>query len=68
MLRNLLRDWWRGFTNEDLVSMLRKTERPPIPGGVVWLSDPEYKAWLEWTRHGNMPTNPVIPISRRDWA
>lgn len=60
-LRNALRDWWRGFTNEDLASALRKTEGTPgKPGAIVWLSPGEFKAWLAWNRLGN--THPVPKV------
>lgn len=45
MLKNLIRDWWRGFTNDDLSSVLRKTEYKGDPGEIVWLTDAEYRAW-----------------------
>lgn len=50
--QNVLRDWWRGFSNEDLASALRKTEadRAKPPGEITWLSPREYKAWLAFTR------------------
>lgn len=59
-LRNQLRDWWRGFTNEDLASALRKTERTPgKPGEIVWLSDAEFRAWQAWARRGYIHAVPA---------
>ncbi len=52
-----IRDWWRGFTNEDLASALRKTERKSGSGEVVWLSPAEFKAWIAFTRRD--PPHPV---------
>lgn len=56
-----LRDWWRGFTNEDLASALRKTEtKPGRPGEIVWLSDAEFKAWTAFSQR-----HPMRPVSTR---
>lgn len=44
-LKIMLRDWWRGFTNDDIASALRKLEKPCKPGEVVWLSPAEMLAW-----------------------
>lgn len=43
----VLRDWWRGWTNDDLASALRKTEK----GEVVLMSPAEMKAWLAFRRN-----------------
>lgn len=57
---NAFRDWWRGFSNEDLAAALRKTERKPgTPGEIVWLSTREFKAWCAWTRDA-----PLYPAPR----
>ena len=49
-LRIVLRDWWRGFTNEDLAAALRKTEKIGQAGQIVWLTPAEMKAWLAFAR------------------
>lgn len=47
----ILRDWWRGFNNEDLASALRKIEASSKkPGAFTPLSGAEFKAWLAWNR------------------
>lgn len=41
-----LRDWWRGYTNEDLASAMRKMEaQAECLNGGIGLTWPEYKAW-----------------------
>lgn len=46
-----LRDWWRGFNNEDLASALRKIESSSTkPGAFIPLSPAEFKAWVAWNR------------------
>lgn len=40
-----LRDWWRGYTNEDLASVMRKTEGKFERGQCIGMTFAEYKAW-----------------------
>ncbi len=47
-LRTLLRDWWRGYTDEDLASMREKVYgRAWVPGDSIPLTAPEMRAYLD---------------------
>lgn len=57
-ITGLIRDWWRGFTNEDLASTLRKTEANRA-GDIVWLSTADFKAWQAFNqRRGQIAVRP----------
>ena len=47
----LLRDWWRGWSDEDLVSILNKVNQKEVnPGGIIYVTLSEtraHRAYLE---------------------
>lgn len=47
-----LRDWWRGWSDEDLASILRKVERNKEmrPGEIMPVTQRELRAHLAWSR------------------
>lgn len=46
-LRIRLRDWWRGYTDEDLLSVVKKLRAPLVePNDVIELTDGEMTAVL----------------------
>ena len=44
-LRIRIRDWWRGYTNDDIASVMRKIEGPHKPGAVIHFTSAEHLAW-----------------------
>jgi len=43
----LVRDYFRGYTDNDLISLKRKFENyKPRPGGYIKINHGEYKAWI----------------------
>lgn len=44
-IRIRFRDWWRGYTNDDIASVMRKTEQPYGVSEVITFSAPEFRAW-----------------------
>jgi len=51
MNRDWIRDWWRGFANEDINTSLMKTESAR---DVAWLTRAEMKAWRAFTGGGGV--------------
>jgi len=50
-LRIWLRDWLRGYTDDDMRSLYAKLQQVHPPGGIIPLTNPEwaaYKAALGW--------------------
>lgn len=44
-IRIRIRDWWRGYTNDDVASAMRKTEGPHKPGAIIPFTSAEHRAW-----------------------
>lgn len=45
-----LRDWWRGWSDEDLANVLRKVEQQKDrPGEIIPVSSRELQAHLAWS-------------------
>ena len=49
-LQNFIRDWWRGYSNEDIASAIRKMEGPHEPGSIVPVSNRELRAYVAFSR------------------
>jgi hypothetical protein len=45
-IRTRLRDWWRGFTTDDLISLNAKLYTVVPPGSVIELTRAEHAAML----------------------
>jgi uncharacterized protein YbjT (DUF2867 family) len=44
-LRIWLRDWWRGYTDDDIRTLAAKLREPRPPGGTVPLTSREWRAF-----------------------
>lgn len=47
-MKRRLRDFWRGYSDADAISLRAKLCAPGMPGGVTWISNREMRA----LRHG----------------
>ena len=53
---NWLRDWWRGWSDDDLVSVLNKiTLQGCDPGALIYVTYREMKALMQHKQLGTMP-------------
>ena len=43
-LKDKLKDWWRGYSKDDIVSATEKINGKPTPGGLILMTNREFKA------------------------
>lgn len=50
-MRNVIRDWWRGWSDEDLASVLTKVKLHELnPGAIIPVTDRELRAHVAYVR------------------